>query len=91
MKESIEYYKYKVGSTIYFYKHYIDRKYAIKVDVGADRIGKVSSITLKGNIGKRSVQKKIKPVWSEVPVYITTMTTEKLFNHHFNNVVNNLR
>lgn len=91
MSEIIEYYKYKVGTQISFYKHFVERGYAIHLDVSKDRINRIASSTLISHLGLKRSKKKIQPVWSDTPVYVTTRTTEKLYNFHFENVVKILR
>lgn len=89
LTEEIRYLKKKIGNKVSFYKVFPERGYVVHVDVSRESINRLSLTTLNSNIGKGQ-KKKIKPIWSDVPVYIYTNTTEKLFNYHFNKVVKNL-
>ena len=47
-------------------------------------------MTLKSTIGPKK-QKKIKPIWEDRELYVTTKISGKLFHFHFDKVAKNLR
>ncbi len=89
--EIIQFYKYKVGRTVRFYKHFPERGFAVCVHVDKEQINRISTSTLVSTLGLKRSKSKIRPVWSNVAVYVVTNTTEKLFNYHFDRVIESLR